>query len=130
VSLHSRVRTTLKYMPVLPTKYISSKPKDKCIPVDSNNKEKDPRYALAEWKNRYSIEFRTLNPRCAHCNRLFPYYRLAVDHIIPLYEGGSFWDRNNHQSLCISCHSRKTVKEQKGSKTPFKYNEENEKIPL
>lgn len=117
-------------MPVLPKKFINSKPKDQCIPVVSNNKEKDTRYQLSEWKNRYSIEFRTLNPKCNHCGRLFPYYALAVDHIIPLCEGGSFWDKLNHQSLCIRCHSRKTVKEQQGSKTPFKYNEENEKIPI
>lgn len=38
---------------------------------------------------------------------------IDVDHIIPV-EGPDdplFWDEDNHQALCHSCHSRKTWKE-------------------
>ena len=31
-----------------------------------------------------------------------------VDHIIPVSKGGDWYDGNNLQSLCISCHSQKT----------------------
>lgn len=35
----------------------------------------------------------------------------VVDHLIPI-DGGSdvlFWWKDNHQALCMSCHSRKTI---------------------
>ena len=35
----------------------------------------------------------------------------VVDHIIPVSKGGSFWDPNNHQPMCKSCHDKKTMKE-------------------
>ena len=35
------------------------------------------------------------------------------DHIIPIQQGGSIWDENNHQSLCKSCHNRKSGKEKR-----------------
>jgi len=34
-----------------------------------------------------------------------------VDHIIPLKWGGAQYDESNCQSLCHSCHSRKTATE-------------------
>lgn len=34
-----------------------------------------------------------------------------VDHIVPIKQGGSRYDNNNLQSLCWSCHSRKSVEE-------------------
>lgn len=39
-----------------------------------------------------------------------------VDHITP-HEGDQelFWDSANHQSLCASCHSRKTIAELRGA---------------
>lgn len=38
----------------------------------------------------------------------------CVDHIIPINEGGALLDEGNLQTLCWSCHSRKTVREQHG----------------
>lgn len=35
-----------------------------------------------------------------------------VDHIQPISQGGARLDPNNLQTLCITCHSRKTIKEQ------------------
>lgn len=34
-----------------------------------------------------------------------------LDHITPVNDGGDFWDPDNHQPLCHSCHSRKTARE-------------------
>ena len=39
-----------------------------------------------------------------------------VDHIIPHQDGGGRLDRGNLQSLCHSCHSRKTPKDVKRRK--------------
>ncbi len=35
----------------------------------------------------------------------------VVVHRISLSKGGDFWDSNNHQPICKSCHDRKTAKE-------------------
>ena len=50
------------------------------------------------------------SPLCVHCERegrLIP--ATVVDHVIP-HRGDKalFWDRDNWQSLCAPCHSRKT----------------------
>lgn len=34
-----------------------------------------------------------------------------VDHIIPIKQGGEPYDLNNLQTLCWSCHSRKSIQE-------------------
>ncbi len=33
------------------------------------------------------------------------------DHIVPYNEGGDFWDTDNHQTLCDSCHNKKSASE-------------------
>lgn len=116
-------------MPIMNKKFISLTPKDNIIPY-TTNRDKDVRYSLAEWKYRYSIDYRISHPKCTSCQRLYPYHKLVVDHIIPLSEGGSFWDVRNHQSLCQRDHSRKTNSEKPGSKTSYTYNDLNEKIPI
>ena len=48
-------------------------------------------------------------PLCVHCTdqgRLS--LAVEVDHIIPLYKGGSN-DQDNLQGLCVECHKAKTV---------------------
>ena len=56
------------------------------------------------------------NPICKHCfeaGKLTP--AVVVDHIVP-HKGDRtlFWDRDNWQPLCASCHSTKTAKEDGG----------------
>ncbi len=69
-------------------------------------------YAWRKVSKLYLIE----HPLCVMCNRegrLTP--ATEVDHIIP--HGGDvklFWDSNNWQGLCKSCHSKKTVLEDGG----------------
>ena len=58
------------------------------------------------------------NPLCENCLNKHGVLRAAkeVDHIIP-HKGDMklFWDVNNWQGLCKSCHSKKTAKEQKNN---------------
>ena len=58
------------------------------------------------WR-KYTKGYKLRNPYCRLCSN--PTY--AVDHIIPVNDGGSFWDENNHQPLCQSHHNAKTARE-------------------
>src|SRR5687768_15883216 len=63
--------------------------------------------------DRASAAFRCAHPLCAVCElegRLTA--AECVDHIVP-HRGDPvlFWNQNNWQSLCWSCHSRKTARE-------------------
>lgn len=53
-------------------------------------------------------------PICEHCLR-FDIYEPAnmVDHVKEVKDGGEPYDWNNLQSLCWSCHRRKTAAEAK-----------------
>lgn len=71
-------------------------------------------YSYAWQKAR--LFFLKQNPLCVEClksGRVEP--ATDVDHIIP-HKGDMnlFWDRNNWQPLCKSCHSRKTATEDGG----------------
>lgn len=51
------------------------------------------------------------HPLCVECKRNGKYIQAkVVDHIIP-HKGNQelFWDENNWQPLCTSCHNRKTA---------------------
>lgn len=92
-----------------------------------------PSFKVAEYNKtawrKYSIDLRTASPTCAHSKREYLLKYLVVDHIIPVNEGGSFWDVRNHQVLSIWSHNKKTQKERSGCKTAFVLNENGEKIP-
>ena len=64
-----------------------------------------------KWQ-KFRKEYLKKNPFCVEClneGRITP--ALVVDHIEP-HRGDQdkFWDSNNLQSLCESCHNRKTAK--------------------
>lgn len=65
-----------------------------------------------QWKKARELFLKAF-PLCAEC-QLIGRVRLAkvVDHI-KAHDGDLelFWDRDNWRSLCISCHSRKTARE-------------------
>ena len=53
------------------------------------------------------------HPLCVECMKVGKYVRATdVDHVMP-HRGDLdlFWDENNWQALCHSCHSRKTRSE-------------------
>tara|TARA_R100001244_G_scaffold132156_2_gene107339 strand:+ start:2188 stop:2511 length:324 start_codon:yes stop_codon:yes gene_type:complete len=68
-------------------------------------------YNTKKWRSlrNYYIQ---MNPLCKECDRhgiLTP--GKEVDHIIPLRLGGDPYRMNNLQSLCRSCHARKSGRE-------------------
>jgi 5-methylcytosine-specific restriction protein A len=44
---------------------------------------------------------------CQECRR----FGNEVDHVVPVAQGGARWSEDNLQTLCKSCHSRKTARE-------------------
>lgn len=73
----------------------------------------------ARWE-KDRIKFLDENPLCAdHRKRGMVEAATVVDHIIP-HKGDQvlFWDKNNWQPLCKSCHDRKTATEDRGSWSP------------
>lgn len=67
--------------------------------------------------SKYSKQYRVEHPLCVMC-KAKGILTLAecVDHIEPVNgaDDPKFWDESNHQSLCHSCHSEKTAKEDGG----------------
>ena len=66
---------------------------------------------------RYRKRFLAENPLCVKCrenNGIEP--STDVDHIVAVSgpDDPLFWDPDNHQALCHSCHSAKTAKEDGG----------------
>jgi 5-methylcytosine-specific restriction protein A len=62
------------------------------------------------------LNFLSSNPLCVQCHaKGYIVSATVVDHIIP-HQGdeGLFWDRDNWQALCRSCHSRKTASKDGG----------------
>ena len=67
--------------------------------------------------SRYRAIYLRDSPLCVECKksgRIEP--ATVVDHIEPADgpDDPKFWDKENHQSLCASCHSRKTAREDGG----------------
>lgn len=53
-----------------------------------------------------------LHPLCARCLRQERVTAATeLDHIVPLFKGGSMRDPKNLQSLCSACHQDKTAED-------------------
>lgn len=73
----------------------------------------------ARWEKE-RLEYLDEHPLCAdHQKRGYIVVAIVVDHIIP-HKGDKklFWDKDNWQPLCESCHNRKTQLEDRGSWSP------------
>ena len=72
---------------------------------------KEPRYNTTQWRNVRALILQG-SPLCKACEEV-GLITLAqmVDHIKPVRLGGSFWDVQNMQPLCNSCHASKSAKE-------------------
>ena len=76
--------------------------------------------ARSWWKRGYNRRWQTArksyleaHPLCVQCAKQGKYVRATVvDHIVP-HRGDQklFWDQNNWQPLCKSCHDKKTLTE-------------------
>jgi 5-methylcytosine-specific restriction protein A len=64
--------------------------------------------------SKYSLQYRKNNPLCVMCEAKGK-FTLAecVDHIEAVEDRNDpkFWDENNHQSLCNTCHNVKSEAE-------------------
>lgn len=58
---------------------------------------------------QYRIHYLQANPLCVHCERKEAKH---VDHKVAVSGADDplFWEQSNHQALCPSCHSRKTIR--------------------
>lgn len=72
---------------------------------------KEPRYNTQQWRNVRELVLQQ-QPLCQACEAV-GLLTLAqmVDHIKPVRLGGEFWDRDNLQPLCNSCHASKSARE-------------------
>lgn len=87
---------------------------------DARRKDDEARKLYSYRWSQTAKGFLRAHPLCAHC--LAEGRTMAateVDHIRP-HRGDRalFWDRNNWQALCKSCHSRKTATEDSGFAGP------------
>lgn len=72
--------------------------------------------------HKVSTFFLSLHPLCVMCEKKgIVTAATCVDHIIP-HRGdyNLFWDSENFQALCASCHSKKTASEDGGFDNPLR----------
>jgi len=71
-------------------------------------------YDRAAWRKLRDAQL-AVEPLCRHCREQGRTTAATdVDHILAINDGGDAWDGENLQSLCRSCHSRKTRGDQVG----------------
>lgn len=83
---------------------------------DANRPSANDRGYTYQW-HKERKKFLAENPWCSECLKQGIYTPATeVDHVIP-HKGNQelFWDRNNWDSKCKSCHSRKTRLEDMGA---------------
>ncbi|WP_304382500.1 HNH endonuclease [Turicimonas muris] len=111
-----------RHLAVLPDRYCE-KHKPMAEEKRKKLKEQRQRYKGTSSQRGYNSAWRKArlaflmeHPLCAECERQGKTtVATCVDHIKP-HRGDMnlFWDESNWQSLCQSCHSRKTAKEDGG----------------
>jgi len=69
-------------------------------------------YTSADWRAKRERILVRDSFRCASCGMIASGQAAHVDHVRPLEEGGTDADENL-QTLCSSCHGRKTIAEQR-----------------
>lgn len=69
------------------------------------------RYNTKRWRSVRELVLQS-NPLCVNCEAIgLLTVAQMVDHIEPVRLGGEFWDSDNLQPLCNSCHASKSAKE-------------------
>ena len=77
-------------------------------------------HSSSRWR-KTSILYREANPICEQCLKASERAGMinlatSVDHIVPLFAGGSAYDWNNLQSLCDYHHALKSQQEREQKK--------------
>lgn len=79
-------------------------------------REKDNSSFYNSWPwRKFSKRYKQSNPICVECEKnglIVPVK--VVDHIVPINAGGERLSEDNCQSLCESCHNRKSSNESRG----------------
>lgn len=89
------------------------------VAARKSRKQMDSRRRRPENKWRHTAAYKRLrdafirgNPKCVICEAEGRFtIATVVDHIEPVSEGGNAFDWGNLQSLCETCHNRKTGRE-------------------
>lgn len=69
-------------------------------------------YDSGMWRHRVRPAKLKMNPLCEIClEQDILTDAKEIDHIVPISRGGDPFDLRNLQSLCSSCHSRKSASE-------------------
>lgn len=90
--------------------YIPMAPK-KPRPKQSGRLSIDDRYNGRKWR-KLRLQLLTAEPLCRSCTAQGRVTAAKVaDHIIPVRGGGEFYDIENLQPLCDSCHAVKSARE-------------------
>jgi 5-methylcytosine-specific restriction protein A len=87
-------------------------PQRKAFERENSNKEF---YNSWPWR-KLSKRYRMNHPLCVQCEAkdlVVPVK--VVDHIVPMNLGGAKLDESNLQSLCESCHNKKSSAESRGN---------------
>ncbi len=103
----------------------------KATGYNTNKSNKGKISALNRW-TAINKCWRTANPICATegCETICLVNGGVTDHIIPVIQGGAGYSKANFQSLCHSCHNRKSRLEQiHGILYEYEYTEKGLKIP-
>lgn len=86
-------------------------PERKSFERDNDNSEF---YNSWPWR-KAAKKFKDKNPLCVECDNQGIVTKVkVVDHIIPINKGGERLDETNFQSLCESCHNKKSSLEKGG----------------
>lgn len=79
-------------------------------------RENDNSKFYNSWPWRIAAKrYKLANPLCVECDKIGIVTPVkVVDHIIPINKGGERLDKANFQSLCESCHNKKSAGEKGG----------------
>jgi 5-methylcytosine-specific restriction protein A len=81
------------------------------LPINDHSRGNDPFYQTKAWKKVRRM-YIAAHQLCAICqSKGITTEAKAVDHIIPIKQGGSELSFSNLQSLCNHCHAIKSAKE-------------------
>lgn len=100
-------------MPTIHNKRRKYQPERKAQQRRRKDERKEFDYTAPVWRKFRKAKL-TENPLCRYCLEMEPpRYTAAtvLDHITPIREGGAEWDSDNLQSLCATCHNKKSGRE-------------------
>lgn len=96
--------------------YCETHQRDRSLRYDAQRGTSTERGYDARWR-AYREQFLRQHPVCADCERQGAITAATVVDHIKAHKGDQllFWNEANHQALCASCHSRKTVTQDMGA---------------